>query len=73
MSLIFGIVFFLLTLPIGLFLFLNPHQALEIQKRFYAAINWRIEPISLSKEIRNTRIIGLFLIFVSLLAAPFFL
>jgi len=35
--------------------------AIEIQKRFYARINWRIEPISMQKELRNTKIMGIFL------------
>lgn len=52
----------MVSLAIGLFLFLKPALAIEIQKRFYAKINWNIEPISMPKEIRNTRIMGLFLI-----------
>jgi hypothetical protein len=39
----------------------RPELAIEIQKRFYAKINWRIEPVSMPKEIRNTRIMGWFL------------
>jgi len=57
-----------ISILIGLFLFLNPDLAIEIQKKFYARINWRIEPISIPKEIRNTKIMGLFLIILSLLA-----
>jgi len=53
---------------IGLFLFFRPALAIELQKKFYAKINWRIEPISLKKEIRNTKIMGLFLIIFVLLA-----
>jgi len=49
----------------GFFLILNPVLAIEVQKRFYERINWRIEPISVSKEIRNTRIMGLFLISIA--------
>lgn len=52
---------------IGLFLSLNPALAIQIQKRFYERINWRIEPISMPKELRNTRIMGLFLIVIALL------
>lgn len=46
----------------GIFLMTAPLKAFEIQKKFYAMINWRIEPISLEKEIRNTRVMGLFLL-----------
>jgi hypothetical protein len=57
-----------ISILIGLFIFLNPSLAIEIQKQFYAKINWRIEPISVPKEIRNTKIMGLFLIILGLLA-----
>jgi hypothetical protein len=53
---------FLLCIAAGLFLFLKPDRAIDIQKRFYEKINWRIEPISMEKEVRNTRIMGLFLV-----------
>lgn len=46
----------------GLFLMLRPRDAIEMQRRFYEKINWRIEPISMSREIRNTRIMGLLLL-----------
>jgi len=52
----------LFVLAFGLFLIIRPSLAIEIQRRFYAMINWKIEPISMSKEIRNTRIMGWFLI-----------
>ena len=57
-----------ISILIGLFIFLNPPLAIEIQKKFYAKINWRIEPISMPKELRNTKIMGLFLIILGLLA-----
>jgi len=37
-----------------------------MQKKFYAKINWRIEPISMQKEIRNTKIMGIFLVSLAL-------
>ena len=39
--------------------------AIEIQKKFYELINWEIIPISMKKEIRNTKILGGILLFVS--------
>jgi|WetSurMetagenome_2_1015567.scaffolds.fasta_scaffold533305_2 hypothetical protein len=51
----------------GFFLVSRPQAALDVQKRFYEMINWRIEPIDLSKEIRNTRGMGAFLIGVGIL------
>ena len=50
-----------ISLFVGAFIYLKPFWAIEIQKKFYEIINWRIEPISLEKEIRNTKIMGLFL------------
>lgn len=61
------ILFSFSAIVIGFVLFLNPAFAIEMQRRFYEKINWRIEPISMQKEIRNTKIMGLFLITVGLL------
>lgn len=69
--LLLSALFSLLGLGIGFFLVKKPAMAIEIQRRFYAKINWRIEPISMQKELRNTRIMGLILI-VLLLATLFF-
>lgn len=51
-----------LSVGFGLFIYCKPLKAFEIQKRFYELINWRIEPISVQKEIRNTRLMGVFLV-----------
>ena len=51
-----------LSLAFGFFTLLKPHLVIELQKRFYEKINWRMEPISLPKEIRNTKAMGAFLI-----------
>ena len=55
------------SILIGAILLFKPTAAIEIQRRFYEKINWRIEPISWRKEIRNTRIMGLILIILGLL------
>ena len=54
------------NLFIGSFLFLKPALSIEVQIKFYEKINWRIEPISMRKEVRNTRIMGIILIAVTL-------
>jgi len=51
---------------IGLFVFFKPELTIEIQRRFYEKINWRIEPISMPKEIRNTKAMGIFLVIISI-------
>jgi hypothetical protein len=64
-----GVVSILIAVPsiaIGLFLFFRPGLAINIQIKFYEKINWRIAPVSLLKEIRNTKIMGVFLIVIGL-------
>jgi hypothetical protein len=55
-------VVFLASFFIGLFIFLKPDSAIEFQRRFYEKINWKIEPISMAREVRNTKVMGVFLI-----------
>jgi len=57
-----------MSLALGLVVFFKPAAVIEFQRRFYEKINWRVEPISMPKEIRNTKIMGLFLIVISLAA-----
>jgi hypothetical protein len=57
---------------IGLFFLLGPSQLIELQRKFYEKINWRIEPVSLPKEIRNTRIMGLIILVFIAAALIFF-
>ncbi|MCX5692068.1 MAG: hypothetical protein NTX47_00040 [Candidatus Omnitrophica bacterium] len=37
----------------------KPKKTIEIQIALYRPFNWKIEPISMEKEIRNTRVMGL--------------
>ena len=55
----------IISVILGLFLFYKPALAIEIQRKFYEKINWRVEPIFLQKEIKNTKIMGLVLITIS--------
>lgn len=66
------ILFSIIALLIGFFLCFQPELMIEIQRKFYAQINWKIEPISMPKEIRNTRVMGLAII-ILLLVTLFFL
>ena len=61
------IVISVLSLALGLFVYRKPELVIRMQQKFYALINWRMEPISMSKEIRNTRWMGMFLILFVLL------
>ena len=67
------IIFAVLNIIIGIFLFRRPDSAIQIQKNFYLLINWRIEPVSIKKEIRNMKIMGLFLIVISIITIIFVL
>jgi len=53
------------SIVLGLFVFFKPELTIEIQRRFYEKLNWRIEPISMQKEIRNTKITGILLVAVA--------
>ena len=63
----------LMAVIIGLFLFFRPSQTIAFQIKFYAMINWRIEPISMPKEIRNTKWMGLFLAGSAILIGVYFI
>lgn len=67
------ILFSVIAFSIGALLILRPALAIEIQRRFYEKINWRIEPISMQKEIHNTRLMGWFIICLLALILSFVL
>ena len=52
----------------GMLVAWKPRKVIGIQIAFYRLINWKMEPISLEREIRNTRIAGLLLIIFSVCA-----
>ena len=64
---------YLLSLVISYLFIFKPSFAIELQRKFYEKINWKIEPISLEKEIRNTRIMGVSLLVIAALTAVFLL
>ena len=43
---------------LGVCLIRSPRWAIEKQMEFYRIINWRMEPVSWEREIRNTRVMG---------------
>lgn len=51
-----------LSLAMGIFVYVRPREVIEIQQKFYRLINWNMEPVSWEKEIRNTKIMGMGLI-----------
>lgn len=51
-------VIIVLTCVFGALLAMLPASAIRFQQRFYEKINWRMEPVSWEKELRNTRRMG---------------
>lgn len=45
----------------------KPRKTIDIQIAFYRLINWELKPISMEKEIRNTRIMGAFVLIAGIL------
>lgn len=43
----------------GSMIALKPKKTIDIQIALYRPFNWKLEPISWKKEIRNTRVMGL--------------
>ena len=37
----------------------KPKKVIDIQIALYRLFNWKIEPVSMEKEIKNTRVMGL--------------
>ena len=62
----------LFAILIGSYVYSNPEKIIDIHKKFYALINWRMEPISLPKEIRSTKRMGLFLILFTLISCIYY-
>ena len=52
----------------GLLIAWKPKRAIEMQIAYYKRINWKMEPISMEREVRNTRIAGVLLIIFSIFA-----
>lgn len=61
----------LVSFFIGIFVASKPGAAIELQRKFYAKINWKIEPISMQKELGNTRIMGCFMVAFAIAALVF--
>ena len=51
----------------------KPKKTIDIQIALYRPFNWKIEPISMEKEIRNTRIMGLAVLILGTLSLIYIL
>lgn len=48
----------LLATAFGFLVLFKPKMFIDMQIAFYRLINWKIEPLSMSKEMRNTCAMG---------------
>jgi hypothetical protein len=60
-----AVAFAVFSFGCGLWCIRKPREVIHCQQRFYARINWRLEPLSWEKEERNTVRMGIFLLAVS--------
>ncbi len=51
----------------------KPKKTIDIQIALYRPFNWKLEPISMEKEIRNTRIMGLTVLVLGILSLIYIL
>ena len=63
---LFYVIISAFSLLFGMLLLKKPEEAIDLQQKIYEKINWKIEPVSRSKEIRNMRIMGTLLIIFTL-------
>ena len=46
----------------------KPRKVIDLQTALYRPFNWKLEPISMEKEIRNTRLMGLTLVVIGIVS-----
>jgi len=51
----------------------KPKKIIDIQTALYRPFNWKLEPISMEKEIKNTRIMGLTVLILGILSLVYIL
>jgi hypothetical protein len=51
----------------------KPRKVIDTQIALYRPFNWKIEPISMEKEIRNTRIMGLVVLILGVISLGYVL
>ncbi len=49
----------IIAVALGALIAWMPRRVIDMQIAFYRLINWKMEPISMEKEIRNTRLMGM--------------
>ncbi|MCX5680513.1 MAG: hypothetical protein NTZ95_07750 [Candidatus Omnitrophica bacterium] len=62
-----------MAMALGALVAWKPKKTIDIQIAIYRLFNWKIEPISMEKEIRNTRIMGMAVLILGILALIYIL
>jgi len=58
----------IIGIVLGILFMWRPRKVIDIEIAIYRPFNWKIEPISMEKEIRNIRTMGL-VVFILALAS----
>ena len=62
------VVLIIIGMVLGIVLIWRPKRIIEIQIAFYRFFNWKVEPISMAKEIKITRIMGTTVLIIGIIA-----
>ncbi|OGW76083.1 MAG: hypothetical protein A2Z72_01825 [Omnitrophica bacterium RBG_13_46_9] len=57
-----------IAMLLGIFFIWQPKRIIEAQIAIYRPFNWKIEPVSMEKEIRNTRLMGVAVLIVGVIS-----
>lgn len=66
------IIFVAVGILFALFMIFNPALVIKVHIKTSAKSNWRTEPISMEKELKNTKFRGVILVAISILAIILF-
>ena len=57
-----------IVLALGFWYFRQPKKVIKAQQDFYLLFNWKLEPVSMKKEIQNTRFMGKLLMVLAVIS-----
>lgn len=62
-----------IVIVFGVLVAWKPKKIIDMQTALYRPFNWRLEPISMEKEIKNTRLMGLVLLILGVISLIYIL
>ncbi len=57
-----------IAIVLGALIAWKPKKTIDMQIAIYRFFNWKLEPISMEREIKNTRIMGLVVLILGILS-----